>query len=232
VIETLDLFTSEECVKINSTIHDLKNSWDRRNEIFPFFTLGVPAYLDADRFSLQSRYLPKASKHNVVLSENLGWMYERLAEGLSSHLSASVKFHPTYSFPGFHIYLYNEVFRRDDVALPHFDLQFQNLVWEERVDFDNSLSITMAIALPQSGSGMLYWDLQYTEVDECNRRRLHELKESRTRKYFGYDPGKLVIHTGNFLHQVGLFQDPNPEDERITLQGHMAFYHGSWHLYW
>lgn len=232
MIETLDLFTSEECVTINSIIHDLKNSWDRRNEIFPFFTLGVPAYLDADRFTLQSRYLPKVSKHNAILSENLGWMYERLAEGLSNHLSAPVKLHPKYSLPGFHIYLYNDVFCRDDVALPHFDLQFNNLVWEERVDFENSLSITMAVALPKSGSGMLYWDVQFTEVDELNRRKLLELKQSKTRKYFGYDPGKLVIHSGNFLHQVGLFQDPNPEDERITLQGHMAFYQGAWHLYW
>jgi hypothetical protein len=232
VIENLDLFTPEECIKINSIIHDLNNYWDRRNEIFPFFTLGVPAYLDADRFSLQSRYLPKVLKHNAVLSENLGWMYDRLADCLSNHLSAPVKFHPTYSLPGFHIYLYNDIFRRDDVAMAHFDMQFKNLVWEERVDFDNSLSITMAIALPKSGSGMLFWDLQYTEVDECNRRRVYEMKQSKTRNYFGYQPGKLVLHPGNFLHQVGLFQDPNREDERITLQGHMAFYHGSWHLYW
>jgi hypothetical protein len=232
VIETLDLFTSEESVKINAIIHDLKSFWDRRNEIFPFFTLGVPAYLDADRITLQRRYLPKASRHNAILSENLGWMYERLAESLSNHLSAPVKLHPKYSLPGFHIYLYNDLFCRDDVAQPHFDLQFQNLVWEERVDFENSLSITIAVALPKSGSGMLYWDLEYTDVDELSSQRLLELKQSKTRKYFVYDPGKLVIHSGNFLHQAGLFQDPNPEDERITLQGHMAFYHGSWHLYW
>ena len=110
VIETLDLFTSEECSKINSTIHDLNTHWDRRNEIFPFFTLGVPSYIDANPVSLRSRYLPKVSKYNPILNENLGWMYERLAECLSNHLSAPVVFHPTYSLPGFHIYLYDELF--------------------------------------------------------------------------------------------------------------------------
>ena len=123
-------------------------------------------------------------------------------------------------------------FFRDDVAQPHFDLQFKSLVWEENVDFDNSLSITMAITLPKSGSGMIYWDLQFADVSECSSLKVRELKKSKTKNYFGYEPGKLIVHPGNFLHQVGLFQNPNPEDERITLQGHMAFYHGSWHLYW
>lgn len=232
MIESLDLFNSEECVRINSVIHDLNDYWDRRDRVFPFFTLGVPAYLDADRITLKMRYLPKVPSRNAILSENLGWMYEKLADALSNHLSAPVKFHPTYSLPGFHIYLYNDIFRRDDVAQPHFDLQFKNLVWDEVVDFDNSLSITMAITLPKTGSGMLYWDLRYTEVDQCNRQRILELKQSKMRNYFAYQPGNLVIHSGNFLHQVGLFQDPCPEDERITLQGHMAFYQDSWHLYW
>jgi hypothetical protein len=232
VIETLDFLTHEECSKIGSIIHELNNYWDKRDAVFPFFTLGVPAYLDASPFTLQSRYLPKVPSRNAVLTENLGWMYEKLAEKLSNHLSASVKFHPTYSLPGFHIYLYNDIFRRDDVSQPHFDLQFKNLVWDEAVDFHNSLSITMAISLPESGSGMLYWDLQFSDVDQFNRQRISELKQSRTKNYFQYQAGKLVIHPGNFLHQVGLFQDPNPEDERITLQGHMAFYQDSWHLYW
>src|SRR5262249_18328338 len=159
----------------------------------------------------------------AILSENLSWMYERMADVLSNHLSTPVKFHPTYSLPGFHIYLYNDIFRRDDVAQPHFDLQFKNLLWDEAVDFDNSLSITMAVTLPKGGSGMLYWDLQFNDVDQFNRQRISELKASKTRNFFSYEPGKLIVHSGNFLHQVGLFQDPNPEDERITLQGHMAF---------
>ncbi len=200
--------------------------------MFPFFTLGVPTYMDADPADLQNSYLNKVSKHNPVLLENLGWMYERLAECLSNHLSAPVQFHPQYSLPGFHIYLYNELFSRDDLTSTHFDLQFNSLPWEEKVNFANSLSITMAVTLPHTGGGMFYWDLYCADVEQFDSEKINELKQSKVRNYYAYEPGKVVLHVGNFLHQVAPYVDPRPRDERITLQGHMAFYDGSWHLYW
>lgn len=232
MIETLDLYNSEDCLKIQTMIHDLNQYWDRRHFLFPFFTLGVPTYMDADPADLQNSYLNKVSTRNQVLHEYLGWMYQRLADCLSNHLSAPVEYHPQYSLPGFHIYLYNDLFSRDDLTSTHFDLQYNQLKWEEKVDFDNSLSLTLAVTLPHKGGGMFYWDLFFADAGKLNPDEILKLRESKTRNYFSYQPGKLLVHKGNFLHQVAPFQDPTPGDERITLQGHMAFYHGSWHLYW
>ena len=232
MIESSNLFSAEECSRIGSIIHTLESRWDRRHFLFPFFTLGVPAYLDADPADLQNSYLNKVSKRNPVLHENLGWMYERLAECLSNHLSAPVELHPQYSLPGFHIYLYNELFSRDDLTPTHFDLQYNDLQWQEKVNFENSLSITMAILLPHNGGGMFYWDLFFDDVEQFDSEKIQELRQSKTRNYYAYEPGKVVLHGGNFLHQVAPYVNPRPQDERITLQGHMAFYDGSWHLYW
>jgi hypothetical protein len=232
VIESLNLFSSEECSRIGSIIHNMDCHWDRRIIMVPFFTLGTPAYMDANPHDLQNSYLSKVSQRNPVLSENLGWMYGRMVECLSNHFSAPVILHPRYSLPGFHIYLYDDCFSRDDITSIHFDLQFQRLTWEEKVDFDNSLSLTMAVTLPHNGGGMFYWDLQHSEAEKWNSQKINEMRQSRTRNYFAYEPGNLVLHSGNFLHQVAPFQEPTPEDERITLQGHLAFYLGSWHLYW
>src|ERR1700752_3099971 len=147
--------------------------------------------MDADPADLQNSYLNKVSKHNPVLLENLGWMYERLAECLCNHLSAPVKFHPQYSLPGFHIYLYNELFSREDLTSTHFDLQFNLLPWQEKVNFGNSLSLTMAVTLPHNGGGMFYWDLYSADVEQFDSEKIHELKQSKIRNYCAYEPGKV-----------------------------------------
>jgi hypothetical protein len=179
MIETVDLFDSEDCFRIRAMIHDLNQYWDRRHFLFPFFTLGVPTYMDADPADLQRSYLDKVSTRNPVLHENLGWMYQRLAECLSNHLSASVQYHPQYSVPGFHIYLYNDLFSRDDLTSTHFDLQYNRLKWEEKVNFDNSLSFTLAVMLPHKGGGMFYWDLFFADAGQLNPDEILKMRESR-----------------------------------------------------
>lgn len=232
MIECLDLLTSDECTKVNSIVHSLKTYWLRRNFLFPFYTLGIPSYMDADPVNLEKSYLCKVSSCNKVLSENLGWMYAKLAECLSAHLCAPVELHTRYSLPGFHIYLYDEFFSRDDLTSSHFDLQFKVLQWDDKVDFGNSLSLTMPVTLPHDGGGMFYWDMLFAEAEGWDSEQVERIKQSKTRNFCAYEPGKIVLHVGNFLHQAAPYQDPQPDDERITLQGHMAFYRGSWHLYW
>lgn len=90
----------------------------------------------------------------------------------------------------------------------------------------------MAVTLPHTGGGMFYWDLYCADVEQFDAEKINELKQSKIRNYYAYEPGKVVLHVGNFLHQVAPYVDPRPQDERITLQGHMTFYNGSWHLYW
>ncbi len=232
MIESLDLLASDECIKVNSIVHSLKTYWLRRHFLFPFYTLGIPSYMDADPVELEKSYLSKVLLCNRVLSENLGWMYAKLAESLSRHLGSPVELHARYSLPGFHIYLYDEFFSRDDLTSTHFDLQFKVLQWEEKVDFKNSLSLTLPVTLPHDGGGMFYWDVLFEQAGELEPEEVEHIKQGRTRNFYAYESGKVVLHAGNFLHQAAPYQDPHPDDERITLQGHMAFYRGSWHLYW
>jgi hypothetical protein len=42
----------------------------------------------------------------------------------------------------------------------------------------------------------------------------------------------MMLHSGHILHQIAPVAETDPEDERITLQGHGLYCAGTWFLYW
>ena len=52
------------------------------------------------------------------------------------------------------------------------------------------------------------------------------------RIFHAYQPGRLVIHTGDSVHQIAPSTYSGPDDVRITLQGHLVRVRGVWQLYW
>jgi hypothetical protein len=44
--------------------------------------------------------------------------------------------------------------------------------------------------------------------------------------------GGMALHSGFNYHQVAPMQNAQPDDVRITFQGHGLFCQGSWQLYW
>ncbi len=227
----LPVLTELECQEIRSAIYALKADWLRRNPYLPFYTLGAASYIDAAQ-NVQT-YSELAQRYNPILRDRFQWLYEKVALLLSEWLQAPVEYPSQLALPGFHIYLSCKAFEQP-IASIHCDSQYQLLPWPDpqSADFTRPLSFTLAIALPKFGGGLNLWDLSYQDIVGLNQAEFQQLVRTQPQEYYPYQQGHLVLHSGHQLHQAAPAQNIQPDDERITLQGHSFFSQGKWQLYW
>lgn len=213
-------------------MHDLKSYWIKRDPWVPFYTLGAASYLDAVGNS-RPTYYSKAKHDNPILWEHFKWLYERLSDKLARTLGEPIAYPPMLALPGFHIYLWCLVFERPVFSI-HRDLQYTLLDWKSStgIDFTRPISFTLAIKLPKSGGGLYIWNLDHEEIRGLPRPEIDRLIGSRKKTFHPYKAGKLILHSGHQVHQVAPMQNAQPDDERITLQGHGLLCQGTWQLYW
>ncbi|ADI39254.1 putative uncharacterized protein [Waddlia chondrophila 2032/99] len=231
MVSQYDCLLPEECLQIQQQLHSLKDKWEPRLGDLPFYTLGAASYLDAGKKG-EFFYKMKAKRFNPLLKEHFDSLYQKVAEVLEKETGKPVVYEENYGYPGFHIFLFSEVFEFN-IASVHFDLQFQELSWRyKNVDQLHPLSITLPIALPGSGGGMFCWDIHYRDVKELPRSELEKRSQEEEPVLIEYSPGQIVVHEGLFLHQIAPAEEMKENDERITLQGHGLFCDGAWHLYW
>jgi hypothetical protein len=230
-MENIPLLTETEAREVRDTLHRLREFWIHREPQLPFYTLGAASYLDLKDDPSGKIYQERSRVLNPILSKELGWMYSRLFEKLQSELNEEI--HPTENFalPGFLIFLEHPQFQRSDLAFRHFDLPYDLIPWPDRnqLDISNPLSFTLAVTLPQNGGGIYTWDIPYSK--ERSQEESLALSEKMPRKLYRYQLGHMILHSGHFLHQIAPFLMLQPEDERITLQGHLIRYEGKWVYY-
>jgi hypothetical protein len=230
-INNLNVLSELECEKACSTVHSLKESWIHRHAFAPFYTLGSASYLDARVEN--HNYYSLAKVNNLILKKNLDWFYQKVIKALKLHLQAPINLTKTFALPGFHIYLGFKFFELPFSSI-HCDLQ-QNLVdWKkpEQTDFSNPISFTMPIALPEKGGGLNLWDITYKDTLQADEQGLKELAKSKKKKFYPYQLGQMIVHSGLTVHQAAIGKDLRPGEDRITLQGHALFSQGRWQLYW
>jgi arginine/lysine/ornithine decarboxylase len=79
------------------------------------------------------------------------------------------------------------------------------------------------------------WDLNYDRAIALNiplNQAITQIVAETPSFYQPYKIGELILHSGHILHQAAAGINLQPQDERITIQGHGVFSQGSWHLYW
>lgn len=235
---SIEILTPGQCEEICSTVHMLRNFWTQVNEATEFYTLGVASYIEFGRAGdAATRYHEKSRYFNPLLKEYFSGMMEYLRETLEDRLKEPVAFEDELARPGFHIWL-TEAIPTQPTASVHFDLQYQQLGWPAGggPDYERPISFTLPVKLPAGGGGMNVWNLHHSEVEELCARgvpvNIHELREDRAREQYAYGLGRLVIHSGHFLHQIAPVEEVESGDERITLQGHALRHEGCWRLYW
>lgn len=222
-----------------ATIYSLQSDWiPRGQEPASFFTLGTASYLDFLNLpNFAGDYYPRAKQYNSLLQKHFGWLYELVKNFLKQQLQAPVNYHPDFALPGFHIWETPAIFTKSTASI-HFDLQYQNLHWQEqtKIDCQRTISFTLPIKLPQLGGGLNVWDLTYDEYiyvrDPDNLGDVEVMKRFRNKTVHPYKVGHIFIHGGHMLHQIAAIAQVNPGDERITLQGHGVYHNGEWLLYW
>ncbi len=234
-VECIELLTASECRKVHADVHRQRDHWTRRHRELPFFTLGTVGYLDAAADGAEA-YRERAARTNPLLHEHFGWLEERLRATVEEAVGARCEHHEHLALPGFHVFGSHGSYGKA-IASKHYDLQYQHIDWTGvgRPVPERQLSLTLSIKLPAGGAALRVWEISWDDVrvaDLEERRRL--IRTHPRPEVHRYAEGRLAIHSGHLLHQIAPYEDPRPDDERLTLQGHALPLDGGerWVLYW
>jgi hypothetical protein len=228
-VSDLRLLDDAECRAVRDKVHELRPYWFQRRPTHPFFTLGAASYLDAQ--GRNPEYYRKAAQYNPVLQEHFGWLYSRLAEVLTEHLGEPVEYKERCGLPGFHIFLAHPDFEKPQGSI-HRDLQYELIEWKGNIDLSRPISFTASIALPSGGAGLNVWDFHHDEILSLDQREVARTLGSREKTFHPYRAGFMAMHSGHTVHQIAPAKNLQPDDERITLQGHGVSENGRWQIYW
>ena len=180
----------------------LNDWWIRRSDA-PFFTLGRNAYMDGKT----EAYFHTAKILNPKLMRHFPDLYADLLLYLTDHIGEEVHLNHDFAYPSFHIFESDPAFL-DYPSNWHKDFPHETLGLKN----DTAYSFTVVIEIPSSGAG-----LEYREGEE---------------KYLKYNVGDIIIHKGDFLHNIARLKEYVPNEYRITLQGHVIRHDGSLIMYW
>jgi hypothetical protein len=230
------------CERASEEVCCLSSQWiPRMRPPASFFTLGVASYQDLSSPApgvAAHDYYQEAPIYNAIILNRLSWLLERVRSTLECWLGAPAHFSESLAVPGFHIFE-EPAIPRADVASIHCDLQYQLINWNDGApspDFDHPISFTLPIKLPLCGGGLNSWALSYEEIPALLRQHgasnVGEVIQHRSKTFHPYTEGIMVVHSGHQVHQIGPSPGVQPEDKRITLQGHGLCRNSEWVLYW
>jgi hypothetical protein len=255
---TIEIADPALCAAACREIYAQRPRWRgwRLNGQPPFYTLGAVSYLDL-RFRLRSvdEYLSDAGLLWQWAGDAVRTIFERVRCGLEPHLGAPVEYPAAVPTPGFHIFIGAAIPKTDcsrnlaDCGSSHFDLQYDEIPWDRwytHVDFENAISLTLALKLPAAGGGLTFWDEITLERVRAASERLGfsdiyrgyekldipSVAHATPSATIPYAVGSLVLHDSHLLHQMAGIPKISVTDERITLQGHGVLADGAWRLFW
>lgn len=250
LLTNIELLTPQECAAVYAALKDLRPHWIRRHATVPFYTLGAANYYDIAN-NPELPYYDIARRLNPVLLERLDWLYSRLAEALSEAFGVPARYGGRRAVPGFNILFshpalenpqtlmvgewFEKRYDRTAFSVPiHCDTPHFVVDWSDarEIDMDRPLSFTVPIAMPQSGAALRVWDLWLDEAYGKSEAELHEQLQTRRLTVHDYELGHCALHTGLRCHTIAAVRDVQPEDARITLQGHGLLADGAIQLYW
>jgi hypothetical protein len=107
-------------------------------------------------------------------------------------------------------------------AKPHYDVQYLIIDWPSfgTPIVKSQTSLTLTIAVPASGAGMLVWNINQMDLEPMTftKRRAYALA-NRSGALKRYAPGHLFVQSGHQLHQA-VTGEMKRGEQRITLQAH------------
>ena len=270
------IFTEEESNAIAKEVLSARDKWIKRGPSLSryfhvFYSLGAASSTDAAN-SLEE-YQRLACRTNPWFDQHLPWVYNTIEKKLSDEIG-SCKVERDLAYPGFHIFHIPRVLRFlptsliekmtkmpvDKIApVVHYDLQHRFLSghWRKygRFDFNRTLSFTIPVLIPDSGTGMNLFKLDRVKSQEgksplfksggseLNYRLSDEsistdsikslnMTEDSEKLSVEYRKGFCLYHTGKILHQANITRENmKPGEHRITIQGHGVMCDGAWRLY-
>jgi len=228
-VAELDVLEAAEAEDVAAKVLDLRAEWRRRSPRFDFYTLGGNAYMDlAGATDPQGGYFAPLRDVNRVLDKHFEGLYERMATRLSDALGLVARYPDDLARQGFHIWL-GESIPRSARASVHFDLQyFGVLTRPQYAACTGTISFTLPVQLPASGSGLNVWPGCTYPAPAAAVQAAQQSAPT----VVGYRPGTAVVHSGHVLHQIGVTDSPGADDVRMTFQGHGLVRGDELLLYW
>lgn len=222
----------DACAATCATVLALRERWTRRIPDAEFYTLGAASYLDRD----PERYRALAAATNPLLAEHFGALHAAVAAALAGVVGAPVEHAPALARPGFHVWGVPGI-PTAPVASLHFDLQYENHLWPADACLADTISFTLPLHLPRRGGGLTMWDTTKPRVDAFYRTgrfggTLDDLTVLMPERLEAYALGELVVHSGLELHRIAPIAAVEPDDLRVTLQGHGVRVGARWQIYW
>ncbi len=252
-LNKLNLLSIEECNFVASKVENMSYLYKKRIPDKPFYTLGAVSYSDAAENLLE--YYEISKNINPILEENFGWLYKRLKNTLENYLSAPITYNSKFALPGFHIYMSDPYFEQN-IPNIHLDTPYLLLDWDniESIDYQHPISFTLPISIPKNGAGIWVWNADSDEIknlpismnDRVKREKMYithilepeGIKQQekcildRQKFFYSHELGKITLQNNHIFHQMAPGYNLQPDDIRITLQGHGLFCDGTWNLYW
>jgi hypothetical protein len=233
LVDAIPLLTPTEARQVVEAVHAARPLWNTRDAATEFHTLGAASYLDA-RDGHFDAYQAYARAMNAVLTDRFGPLLERVRAAFAAATGAVVRYDARLALPGFHIFLYHPDYASSRASV-HYDLQYEHIDWSGIgvPDTASQRSLTLTLALPASGGGLLVWNINRLEIMQMSpEQRVAHSRAHRHAEQHPYSIGTLVIHSGHQLHQIAGTKDGRPGDARITLQAHALRVDGEWVMYW
>ena len=219
----------DECNEVADTVLNLREDWTLRSPSGLLFTLGVNAYMDlAQATDANASYFDAARRANLMLKRRFAGVHGKLAQVLKQELGLPTRYVDDLAMPGFHIWMGLGIPRRPAASI-HFDLQYQRLLTRRQyANASGTVSFTLPIKLPAAGSSLRVWP-SCTYPDDVHR--LAAVRQTDP-EVVHYHLGRAVVHSGHVLRQIGATTSVQPDDLRITLQGHGLVVDNALILYW
>ena len=219
-VADIPLLSRAEVARVLRDLQAARRHWILRKTDYPFYTLGAASYLDAKDEKFAS-YQECAQRANPFLRKRFGWLHERVRAALSTVVGAEVGYDERLALPGFQILGYGVRDRRPE-AKPHYDVQYLIIDWPSfgKPVVASQTSLTLTIAVPASGAGMLVWNINQMDLEPMTfaKRRAYAAANRSGRQRW-YAPGRLLVQSGHQLHQA-ITGEMKRGERRITLQAH------------
>jgi hypothetical protein len=241
------LLSPHDCDNIYEVISSLPDSCFI-NRMRGMKTLGLSSYLDVGHRETSkllphscgelSSYISGSNASNILLKSLFDDLYKRLCIFFSDIFNISCQLHDIAAAPGFHIYYNFPEFISQSTHVPHFDLQYQDMIGLlapglDRADvMGRTISFTLPISLPNYESGLRIWDFHYREVLSNGKESLVDRLSNLSPSIIKYEAGRIVYHSGHVLHQIKAWRASQEDKPRITLQGHGLLIQDCLYLYW
>jgi len=224
----IDVLSAAECDEIAEAVLGERDRWTPRSPSGLFSTLGVNAYMDlAPAADANASYFGPARGSNLMLKQRFAGVHGKLAEALEREPGLPAKYADDLAMPGFHIWTGAGIPSRPVTSI-HFDLQYQRLLTRpEYAHASGTVSFTLPVRLPAAGSSLRVWPCRYPEDAD----RVAAIRQEEP-EIVPYHLGSAVVHSGHVLHQIGVTPSVQPDEIRITLQGHGLVLGDLLVLYW